>query len=117
MNEALFSLKHPEAAAYGARKHQCLQNRPRVGCVHELPGFPAASAWKNFSRNHGSTEKLGARGVELEHLLFEYRCPTLHFPALSFGEGCTPLGWLANTLRLWQDYDLLYAEKKQPVSI
>lgn len=28
-------------------------------CVQELPGFPAASAWKHFSRNHGSAEKLG----------------------------------------------------------
>lgn len=70
--------------------HVCRAER-----VQELPGFPAASAWKHFSRNHGSAEKLSGGS---EHL-FEYLCPSLWFPAGSFREGCwkeatPPLGWL-----------------------
>lgn len=33
MNEALFSLKHPEAADCGARKGCCVQGRLRALCV------------------------------------------------------------------------------------
>lgn len=82
MNEALFSLKHSEAADCGTWKGRCVQGRLRAGCV----GTPRGSWSKCLetlpSRNPSSAETLG----RIRTLLLEYHCAPFYFPSWSFGE-------------------------------
>lgn len=64
-------------------------------CVQELPGFPAASAWKHFSRNHGSAEKLGG-GLRTSPL--SVSLPLTLLPSRVVAD---------DRLRPWQDCDLV----------